>query len=70
MCIPEPADGFEAQRAVFLQAKTLFDRLNGQGLGLDTLSMGMSDDLDAAVAAGSTMVRVGRAIFGSRAARA
>lgn len=70
MCIPEPADGFEAQRAVFLQAKALFDHLNAQGLGLDTLSMGMSDDLDAAVAAGSTMVRVGRAIFGSRAARA
>lgn len=70
MCIPEPADGFEAQRAVFLQAKALFDHLNAQCLGLDTLSMGMSDDLDAAVAAGSTMVRVGRAIFGSRAARA
>jgi len=70
MCIPEPADSFEAQRAVFLQAKALFDRLNAQGLGLDTLSMGMSDDLDAAVAAGSTMVRVGRAIFGSRTARA
>ena len=70
MCIPEPADGFEAQRAVFLQAKALFDHLNAQGLGLDTLSMGMSDDLDAAVAAGSTMVRVGRAIFGSRAPRA
>jgi pyridoxal phosphate enzyme (YggS family) len=70
MCIPEPADGFEAQRAVFLQAKALFDRLNIQGLGLDTLSMGMSDDLDAAIAAGSTLVRVGRAIFGSRAARA
>jgi pyridoxal phosphate enzyme (YggS family) len=70
MCIPEPADGFEAQRVVFLQAKALFDHLNAQGLGLDTLSMGMSDDLDAAVAAGSTMVRVGRAVFGSRATRA
>jgi len=70
MCIPEPADSFEAQRVVFLQAKALFDRLNAQGLGLDTLSMGMSDDLDAAVASGSTMVRVGRAVFGSRAARA
>lgn len=66
MCIPEPAETFEAQRAVFLQARTLFDELNAQGLGLDTLSMGMSDDLDAAVAAGSTMVRVGRAVFGSR----
>ena len=69
MCIPEPADSFEAQRAVFAQAKALLDRLNAQGLGLDTLSMGMSDDLDAAIAAGSTLVRVGRAVFGSRAAR-
>jgi hypothetical protein len=69
MCIPEPADGFEAQRVVFLQAKALFDHLNAQGLGLDTLSMGMSDDLEAAVAAGSTMVRVGRGVFGSRPAK-
>lgn len=66
MCIPEPAEGFEAQRAVFAQARALLDDLNARGLGLDTLSMGMSDDLDAAVAAGSTVVRVGRAIFGSR----
>jgi hypothetical protein len=68
MCIPEPAAGFEAQRAVFLQARALFDELNARGFGLDTLSMGMSDDLEAAVAAGSTLVRVGRAVFGSRAA--
>lgn len=70
MCIPEPAEGFEAQRAVFVQAQTLLNQLNAQGMSLDTLSMGMSDDLDAAIAAGSTLVRVGRAIFGSRAARA
>ena len=68
MCIPEPTDSFEAQRAVFLRARALFDDLSASGLELDTLSMGMSDDLDAAVAAGSTMVRVGRAVFGSRAA--
>ena len=68
MCIPEPAAEFEAQRSVFLQARALFDGLNARGFGLDTLSMGMSDDLEAAVAAGSTMVRVGRAVFGSRAA--
>ena len=66
MCIPEPAVDFEAQRAVFLQARALFDALNARGFGLDTLSMGMSDDLEAAVAAGSTLVRVGRAVFGSR----
>jgi hypothetical protein len=66
MCIPEPAEGFEAQRALFARAKGLFDDLNARGFGLDTLSMGMSDDLDAAIAAGSTMVRVGRAVFGHR----
>ncbi|MCV0441137.1 MAG: YggS family pyridoxal phosphate-dependent enzyme [Hydrogenophaga sp.] len=69
MCIPEPADGFEAQRVLFLQARALFDRLRAEGYALDTLSMGMSDDLEAAVAAGSTMVRVGRAVFGSRPVR-
>ena len=67
MCIPEPAEGFEAQRALFARATALFDQLNARGLSLDTLSMGMSDDLDAAVAAGSTLVRVGRAVFGYRA---
>lgn len=69
MSVPEPVDGFEAQRAVFLRVKGLFDDLNARGFALDTLSLGMSDDLDAAVAAGSTMVRVGRAIFGSRPTR-
>jgi len=69
MSVPEPVDGFEAQRDVFLQMKALFDELNTRGFALDTLSLGMSDDLDAAVAAGSTMVRVGRAIFGHRPAR-
>lgn len=66
MCIPEPAPDFEGQRAVFLQARALFDDLRARGMDLDTLSMGMSDDLEAAVSAGSTLVRVGRAIFGHR----
>ena len=66
MTIPEPAAGFEAARAVHARAKALFDQLNADGLGLDTLSMGMSADLEAAIAAGSTMVRVGTAIFGAR----
>jgi len=66
MCIPEPAEGFAAQRALFARAKGLFDDLNARGFALDTLSMGMSDDLEAAVAAGSTLVRVGRAVFGHR----
>jgi pyridoxal phosphate enzyme (YggS family) len=66
MCIPEPAPDFVAASAVFARARGLFDALNAAGLALDTLSMGMSADLDAAVASGSTMVRVGTAIFGGR----
>lgn len=69
MCIPEPADTAAAQGALFDRARALFDDLNRQGLALDTLSLGMSDDLDAAIASGSTLVRVGRAIFGSRSAK-
>ena len=70
MCIPDPVEGFDAQRALFEKARALFDALNARGMGLDTLSMGMSEDLDAAIAAGATLVRVGRGVFGSRAARA
>lgn len=66
MTIPEPAHDFEAQKAVHDRAAALFHRLRDTGLALDTLSMGMSADLEAAVAAGSTMVRVGTAIFGGR----
>lgn len=69
MTIPEPAPDFEAARAVHMRARALFDQLNAAGLGLDTLSMGMSADLEPAIAAGSTMVRVGSAIFGFRAAK-
>ena len=66
MTIPEPAADFAAACALHTRAKRLFDLLNAQGLGLDTLSMGMSADLEAAIHAGSTMVRVGSAIFGER----
>jgi PLP dependent protein len=66
MVIPEPAVGFAAQKAVHMRTRELFESLRDAGLALDTLSMGMSDDLEAAVAAGSTMVRVGTAIFGNR----
>jgi pyridoxal phosphate enzyme (YggS family) len=69
MTIPEPAPDFEAQRAVHLRARELFDQLNAQGLILDTLSMGMTADIEAAIDAGSTMVRVGTAIFGGRPAK-
>ena len=66
MCIPEPAPDFVAACAVFAAARALFCQMNLAGMGLDTLSMGMSADLEAAVASGSTMVRVGSAIFGQR----
>jgi PLP dependent protein len=68
MTIPEPAPDFEAQKAVHLRTRALFDELRDAGLALDTLSMGMTADLEAAIAAGSTMVRVGTAIFGGRPA--
>ncbi len=70
MCIPEPAEGFAAQLPAFRQTRALFDALNARGLRLDTLSMGMSEDLDAAIVGGSTMVRVGRAVFGARPLKA
>ncbi|MBL8435804.1 MAG: YggS family pyridoxal phosphate-dependent enzyme [Zoogloea sp.] len=66
MAIPEPTSDVALQRARFAALRELRDRLNAGGLALDTLSMGMSDDLEAAIAEGSTMVRVGTAIFGSR----
>jgi pyridoxal phosphate enzyme (YggS family) len=66
MTIPEPAESDAAARAVHRQAKILFDKLNAAGLALDTLSMGMTADLEAAIAEGSTCVRVGTAIFGQR----
>lgn len=66
MCIPEPAPDFDAACQVFKRAGDLLASLNAQGLALDTLSMGMSADLEAAIAAGSTLVRVGSAIFGAR----
>jgi uncharacterized pyridoxal phosphate-containing UPF0001 family protein len=66
MCIPEPAPNFDAEKALFMRAKAQWDALNALGLALDTLSMGMSADLEAAIHSGSTMVRVGSAIFGAR----
>ncbi len=66
MAIPEPTEDANRQLERFLTVRALFDRLNDSGMQLDTLSMGMSQDLEAAVAAGSTMVRIGTAIFGER----
>ncbi len=66
MSIPEPAPDFIAALASLTAVRAVFDALNAEGLGLDTLSIGMSADLEAAIHAGSTMVRVGSAIFGGR----
>jgi pyridoxal phosphate enzyme (YggS family) len=66
MTIPEPAIDFAAACAVHARARALFDNLKQEGLTLDTLSMGMTGDLEAAIHCGSTMVRVGSAIFGGR----
>jgi pyridoxal phosphate enzyme (YggS family) len=66
MTIPEPAETDALMRAVHRQAKDLFEQLRAQGMPLDTLSMGMSADMAAAIAEGSTMLRVGTAIFGKR----
>ena len=70
MAIPEPADTFEAQRAPHHALRELMVSLQSQGLVLDTLSIGMSADLEAAIAEGATLVRVGSAIFGARSAGA
>ena len=67
MAVPEPAADFEAQRAPHRALAQLFERLREQeGLALDTLSMGMSADLEAAITEGATLVRVGSALFGAR----
>ena len=66
MAIPEPETDVDRQRAAFARLRALADVLREGGLELDTLSMGMSADMAAAIAEGATIVRVGSAIFGSR----
>lgn len=66
MTIPEPQPDLAAQKAVHGKARDLFDEMQSAGLDVDTLSMGMTADLEAAIHAGSTMVRIGTAIFGGR----
>jgi len=66
MAIPERAVDEAAQRAAFARLRALYDALRADGLALDTLSMGMSGDMGPAIAEGSTIVRVGSAIFGAR----
>jgi len=66
MAVPEPSDDIELQRRRFGSLRLLLQQLNAAGFELDTLSMGMSQDLEAAVTEGATIVRIGTAIFGER----
>jgi pyridoxal phosphate enzyme (YggS family) len=66
MAIPEPAATLDEQRAPHRRLREVLDALRADGLELDTLSMGMSADLEAAILEGATMVRIGTAIFGAR----
>ena len=66
MAIPRSSADFESQRIPFRLLREILDDLNAKGIGLDTLSMGMTGDLEAAVAEGATIVRIGTAIFGPR----
>jgi PLP dependent protein len=67
MCLPPPETDPARQRYWLQQLRQLFESVNAAGAGLDTLSMGMSDDLEAAVDAGATVLRIGTALFGPRA---
>lgn len=66
MAVPEASDDEQVQRQAFRQLKQLSDSIHAAGIALDTLSMGMSGDMHAAIAEGSTMLRIGTAIFGNR----
>jgi PLP dependent protein len=66
MCMPPAESDVERQRLWFRETRQVFDYLNERGFGLDTLSMGTSADFEAAIFEGSTMVRIGTAIFGPR----
>lgn len=66
MSVPEPTADERLQRARFREVRELYESLKREGLALDTLSLGMTADMQAAIAEGSTMVRIGTAIFGER----
>lgn len=66
MALPAPAAASADPRAPFRQLRALFEQARADGLALDTLSMGMSDDFEAAIAEGATLIRVGSALFGAR----
>jgi pyridoxal phosphate enzyme (YggS family) len=66
MAIPEPTTDAGLQRRRFSQVRILFEQMKSKGVAMDTLSMGMSDDMESAIAEGATLVRIGTAIFGQR----
>ena len=66
MAIPTASSDFETQRDAFKRVRVLFEQIQQSGINLDTLSMGMTNDLEAAIAEGATIVRIGTAIFGPR----
>jgi uncharacterized pyridoxal phosphate-containing UPF0001 family protein len=66
MAIPEPTTDAGLQRSRFSQVRILFEQMKSKGVAMDTLSMGMSDDMESAIAEGATLVRIGTAIFGQR----
>lgn len=70
MAIPEPTEDSAQQRRQCAALREVFERIRAEGVELDTLSIGMSDDLESAIAEGSTMVRIGTALFGARARHA
>ena len=67
MSIPKASENFDEQRRVFADLRRINERLQLQGFQVDTLSMGMTADLEAAIAEGATHVRIGTALFGPRA---
>lgn len=66
MTIPEPTPEVRLQQQRFREMKALLETLNREGLALETLSMGMSDDFEVAIEEGATIIRVGSALFGHR----
>ena len=69
MTIPAPREEFSEQRAVFAELHECYQKLKNRYSSVDTLSMGMSGDMEAAIAEGATMVRIGTAVFGAREKR-
>jgi hypothetical protein len=66
MTLPRPVDDLEQQRRPFAELRAMLETLNSDGFALDTLSMGMTNDMEAAIAEGATIIRIGTAIFGPR----